>query len=275
MSECVLVSKRPGGDVRAVLEELAGSVARDIAALPDRAKERIHDIRVDMKKFRHTVRLTSAVLPSRDRAKLDDLACEIKDAFGAARDREVQTDLLRTLLGDPEAAAAAAALPADDDETDSPAGDGAGNACKKLSVLVAKLDLRKLTRGQVITAWGASYRDARRMMAACREDVEDDLLFHEWRKRVKQVLYQSAVLGPPADNLVSGAQELSSALGSQHDLALLCENISLCGPDAERLAFDKKRMTARLALDLGRRIFRKKTSALLKRLSGSPDRESP
>jgi hypothetical protein len=103
-------------------------------------------------------------------------------------------------------------------------------------------------------------------MMACRENDGDDFLFHEWRKRVKQFLYQSLVIGPPADSLAGGAQKLSSTLGSQHDLAMLCENIHLCGREAELLAVEKKHKTARLALRQGECLFRWRPRELLKTL---------
>lgn len=249
--------------MQAALDELAGTAARDIEALPDRAEERIHDIRVGMKKFLAVLRLASAEVAGRDLLRLDKLARELKSAFGAARDRDVQVALLRQLLGHRKAISAAAALPA------SEAGGRPANevlsVSRKLSAATARLDLRALTRTQILDAWAGSYREARR--AAPDSCGSEDFLFHEWRKRVKQFLYQSAGLGPPADRLVPGAQELSSALGFQHDLAELCKIISRCGPEAERLAFEEKQSASRIALRLGRRLFRKKPRAMLKVVS--------
>jgi len=262
MNRSVLASKHPGDDVRAILEELAGSAVRDAAALPDRAEERIHDIRVGMKEFRAVVRLASPVLSSRELTRLDKLARDVKDAFGAARDHAVQLGLLRELVGHHGAKEAEAALPAA--AASLPDVADARKTCEKLSVMTRKLDLRKMTHRHIIACWSTSYREARRAMAACADGGEDDFLFHQWRKRVKVVLYQCGVLGPPVDSLVPGARELASVLGSQHDLAVLCEKIHFCGPDAERLAFEKKRKTSSLALALGQRLFRKKPSAFLK-----------
>lgn len=261
----LLDSGNPGGDVRAVLEQLAGAASRDVAALPDRAEDRIHDIRVGMKKFRAVVRLAAGVLKARDLAGLDQCARAVKDGFGAARDREVQLGLLRRLLGQRKGDEAARAFARSKEETVQD-WTSSRNACSQLSALVARAGLGGLTGGQVLEAWLASYRAARRAMAACRENGDDDFLFHEWRKRVKQLLYQSLVIGPPADSLAEAAQKLSSTLGSQHDLAVLCENIYLCGREAELLAVDKKRSTARLALRQGERLLRWKPRELLRTL---------
>ncbi len=251
--------------MRAVLEQLAGDAFRNIEALPDRAEERIHDIRVDMKKFRAVVRLAEGALKARDLAGLDQCARAVKDGFGAARDHEVQLGLLRRLLGQRKADEAARAFVGGGGE---PVHDWTSpqKACGQLTALVARAGLGGLTRGQVLEAWLSSYRAARRTMMACLKNDQDDFLFHEWRKRVKQLLYQSLVIGPPADSLAAAAQKLSSTLGSQHDLAMLCENVHLCGREAELLAVDKKHRTARMALRQGEHLFRWKPRELIRAL---------
>jgi CHAD domain-containing protein len=265
VSGSLLLSGNPGGDVRAVLEQLAGDALRNIEALPDRAEERIHDIRVDMKKFRAVVRLAEGALKARNLEGLDQCARAVKDGFGAARDREVQLDLLRKLLGQRKADDAARAFAGSDGE---PVQDWTSSqkACGQLSALVARADPGNLTRGQVLEAWLASYRAARRTMMACLKNDQDDFLFHEWRKRVKQLLYQSQVIGPPADSIAAAAQKLSSTLGLQHDLAMLCENVHLFGREAELLAVEKKHKTARLALRQGESLLRWKPRELLRTL---------
>lgn len=265
MSRFLLASGTPGDDVRAVLEQLAGDASRNVVALPDQAEKRIHDIRVDMKKFRAVARLAGGVLKPRELAALDQCARSVKEEFGAVRDREVQLDLLRRLLGHRRAGEAAGAL-AGSDPTPEHDGAAAQKSCEQLCALVARTDMGPLTRGQILEAWLASYREARRTMTACLENEGDDFLFHEWRKRVKQFHYQSLFLGPPADSLAAAAQKLSSTLGSQHDLAMLCEKIHLCGREAEVLAVEKKQKTADLALRQGGQLFRVKPRALLKML---------
>lgn len=251
--------------MRAVLEQLAGAASRNVAALPDRAEERIHDIRVDMKKFRAVVRLAECALKARDLAMLDQCARAVKEGFGDTRDQQVQLVLLRRLLGQRKAEHAAVAL-AGSGPTPVQDEGSSQKYCAHLCELVSHIDLANLTRGQVLEAWLASYRAVRRTMSACRKNDGDDFLFHEWRKRVKQFLYQSLVIGAPADILATAAQKLSSTLGLQHDLAVLCENIHLCGREAELLAVEKKRATACMALRQGEQIFREKPRGLLKML---------
>jgi|GEM_PF-2391080 len=323
--------------VRAGIARLARVAADDVAALPDRSDERVHDIRVGMKKIRALLRLASPAIPRRKFLRLDRLACEIKDAFGVARDRGVQLDLLARLLGDRDAAAAT--LDSTAPCANPPPDPAAIRAVsERLAELANGLDLDRLTSRQVAAAWIDSYRRARRAMEVCKkceppgarascphseeaggtpalseadssadfaeahDPCADDLHFHAWRKKVKRLLYQSVVLGPPTDRMASGLDGLSHELGAQHDLAVLCANLSAGGrtstgaaegiphrdvssytggtpvPRVEAaagtlaLALAEKLDASGRALGLGRDIFRLKPKAHIRKLveSGEP-----
>lgn len=261
----LLAAKNPGEDVRGVLRRLVARVARDIDALPERLEDRVHDIRVGMKKFRAVLRLADHTLKRPGFTKSDKLARRLKDHFGSARDKDVQTGLLLDLLEKSEAYATAAALgltdanPARDPDVAS-----ARETCSLLASLVDRSRLGQLTGGDLAGAWLASYRSSRRAMRACRRDTGDDFLFHEWRKRVKTFLYQSATVGPPLDAFVPEADRLASVLGTHHDLAILTERLAmrLAGSKAERAALSKKERIARRALVMGRKLFSEKPSAI-------------
>lgn len=247
--------------MKAELRQIAASACRDLAALPDRAEDRVHDIRVAMKKFRAILRLGGEVLRSADQSRCDRLAKKIKASLGVQRDQDVQAALLRELIGKRKAEAALAAAPFGPVRVPVPARPELG---EKLVQLTAKLDLSKLTAPQLLSAWTATYRAGRRTMGACQDDRTDDLLFHEWRKSVKQFLYQAAFLGPVASARIPAAQELSTMLGRQHDLAILCQNAHRYGPDAELIAASQKRHAVRQALQIGQTVFRDKPADLTK-----------
>jgi len=247
--------------LQAELKSLAEAAHRDLAALPDRAGGRVHDIRVGMKRFRAILRLAGAVIRPAKLASCDRLAKKIKASLGLQRDHDVQVELLRELIGKRMADAALDAEPFEPVEITAPASSELG---AKLVRLTAGLDLSDLNGQQLLSAWAATYRTARRTMNACQDDRADDFLFHEWRKCVKQFLYQAAILGPAAAVRVPAAQELSTALGRQHDLAILCQNVHRYGPDAELVAFSRKRRAVREALRIGRTVFRDKPADLVK-----------
>ena len=266
VSPSLLAAESPGKDVQGILRRLVAGVGKDIDALPQRPEDRVHDIRVGMKKFRSVLRLAERALRRPAFAKSDKLARRLKDHFGSARDKDVQTELLLDLLDKNEALAAVEALGLAenrDPDRDSDAAS-ARETCYELASLVDQFNLAKLTRVDVVEAWLDSYRNSRRAMRACRKDTDDDFLFHEWRKRVKAFLYQSATIGPPLDAFVRKADCLASLLGSHHDLALLTERLAgrMAGSKAERAALTRKKLVARRALAMGGKLFAEKPSAM-------------
>jgi len=263
VSTPLLAAEIPGRNVQGILRRLVAGVARDIAALPDRTEDRVHEIRVRMKKFRAVLRLAAPALTRPAFAKSDELARDLKDHFGSVRDDDVQAELLLDLLDKGEAVATASALGLHCRNPErQPDAAAARETCSALASLADHFQLEKLACGEVFEAWLGSYRRSRRAMRACLKETGDDLIFHEWRKRVKEFLYQSAAIGRPLDKFVPKADRLASVLGSHHDLAILTARLAdrLAGSNAERAALAKKKLVARRALAMGGRLFAGKTS---------------
>jgi len=265
MNPSLLAAKSPGREVQGILRRLVAGVAKDIEALPESAEDRVHDIRVRMKKFRAVLLLAESALERPEFEKSDKLARTLKDQFGSVRDDDVQTELLLDLLEKPEALAAAAALGLNCPNAQrAPETATARETCSALASQADRFQLEKLAGSDIFEAWLGSYRNSRRAMRACRKDVADDTVFHEWRKRVKELLYQSATIGSPLDKIVPKADRLASALGSHHDLAILTGRLAahLAGSNAERAAVSKRKLVARRALVMGSRLFAEKPSAM-------------
>ncbi|MEI8310153.1 MAG: CHAD domain-containing protein [Verrucomicrobiota bacterium] len=265
MNPTLLASKSPGKDVQGILRRLVAGVARDIDGLPVRAEDRVHEIRVRVKKFRAVLRLAEPSLKRLEFAKSDKLARRLKDHFGSVRDDDVQAELLLDLLEKPEALATAASLGLQCPNAERvPDTTVARESCSALAVQVDRFHLESLAGDDIYEAWLGSYRRSRRAMRTCREKTADDSVFHEWRKRVKELLYQSAMIGPPLDKLVPKADRLASLLGSHHDLSILTGRLAGCLADskAERAALSRKTLVARRALAMGRKLFAKKPSAI-------------
>ena len=261
----LLAATSPGKDVQGILRRLVAGVSRDIDGLPVRAEDRVHDIRVQMKKFRAVLRLAKSALKRAEFAKSDKLARSLKDHFGSMRDDDVQAKLLLDLLDKSEALATATTLGLRcRNREQEPDTSSARETCSALTSLVDQFQLKKLTGHDIFEAWLGSYRDSRRAMRACRRDATDDSIFHEWRKRMKEILYQSVTIGPPLDKLVPKADRLASMLGSHHDLSILTDRLAgrLAGSTAESAALARKKLVARRALAIGQKLFAKKTSAI-------------
>ena len=272
VSPSLLALKSPGRQVQGILRRLVAGVARDIDGLPERMADRVHDIRVRMKKFRAVLRLAERGLKSPEFAKSDKLARRLKDHFGSVRDEDVQTELLLDLLDKKEALETAAVLePPSADAGREPDLASARETCSALAALVDAWKLDDLASEDLAEAWVASYRNSRRGRRACVKDPDDDFLFHEWRKRVKAFLYQSSAIGAPLDAFVPRATKLASELGSHHDLAILTGRLAraLAGSKAERAALAKKKAVARRALATGRKLLAKKPSRI-RRKAGLP-----
>lgn len=270
VSVSLLSAESPGEDLRGILRRLVAGVAKDLEKLEDRPEDRVHDIRVRMKKFRAVLRLAEGVLKRPAYAKTDKQARRLKDHFGSARDSDVQRELLLDLLDKKEAATTAAAVGlAEAEPPQCHAADVSPQLlCETLGSLLEDLDLESLGRDELIASWLATYSGSRRAMSACRRDNDDDFLFHEWRKRVKEILYQSTVLGPPLDKFVPKADRLSSVLGTHHDLAILSHR--LAGrpgvAKAQKAVRRKKKQVAQRTLAMGGKLFQKKDPAILGKL---------
>ena len=73
MNPPLLASKIPGKDVQGILRRLVAGVPRDMDGLPERAEDRVHDIRVRMKKFRAVLRLPAPALQRPEFANSDNV----------------------------------------------------------------------------------------------------------------------------------------------------------------------------------------------------------
>jgi len=254
-----------------LLRRLMAGVNADLSAMPSREADRIHDIRVGMKKFRAILALLDKEIPARTLKEADRLARELKGHFSSSRDTEVLRDLLLDLLHKEKASQLVSELALG--ETQGSASDSipaAQAVALRLGALVAGWRLKKTGNSILLEGWMRTYRSARRTLKMCEKDG-DDFLFHEWRKRIKELLYQSLIL--PASTarawLVPRAEALAATLGHQHDLALLDARFAEHLPDhrAARIVAKKKRRLAARALSQGRRLLAEKPSTLRKKLT--------
>ncbi|MEL6623629.1 MAG: CHAD domain-containing protein [Pseudomonadota bacterium] len=90
------------------------------------------------------------------------------------------------------------------------------------------LDVTGLDRGALLRGYARAYGDGRREMDACYQTGES-AGFHEWRKRVQHHWRQSLLLeGVWPEGMaprIETARLVSKALGFDHDLSLLAEEI--------------------------------------------------
>jgi len=124
------------------------------------------------------------------------------------------------------------------------------------------------------------YARGRRLYRSLPADARADQL-HEWRKQVKSLHHQFAVLRPlavgPIGKLASQAGKLSERLGDDHDLAVLRTEVlahrhafSSAARQAGIIAAIDRRRTylQKMAFKLGARIYADKPHALYARFGG-------
>jgi CHAD domain-containing protein len=100
-------------------------------------------------------------------------------------------------------------------------------AVAELVALTEALDLSALDESDLKQAWHRTCRRARKAMkAAAKSGGAGD--FHAWRKRAKELWYQSEALAKHDDTIAEAckpAEKLSDLLGDEHDLTITLEAV--------------------------------------------------
>ena len=202
---------------RLVLLHLAEEARRDLDALAARPVRAIHSLRTRMKNLRALLLLVKMRIPKPSRKTVAALAGALKDAFAGQRDAHVIAALRAKFPGLRESGTKEKAAPQNAERDRTAKADAS-----RLIRMVSKLTLNGLTWADVIGAYLRSYRAGRKAMKACERERSAET-FHDWRRPVKELFYQSQVL-QPLDGMRerrSTAERLGDRLGEMNDLHLL------------------------------------------------------
>jgi CHAD domain-containing protein len=271
--------------VRGAIDE-AASLARDATVSVD---ERVHEVRVLIKRARATVALVAD--EAGPRARRDDRALRaIGRALGPSRDRVVAREALARLVRSLARRRGPAAV------RRSPTlhrwlerALGTPDAEERLREAALALDVArgescgwKVPRGQKAARAGfeAAYRRARRAFRRACEGA-DPVRFHAWRKAAKRLGYQTELLAQRAPGAYAPADQLKRlgrVLGDLHDLAVLRELLGRAGrevaPHVERdalleLVDEQARELRGDARALGAELFAERPRAAARRVRAS------
>jgi len=267
MKSPLLDLKAPGPCLCRAMVGLTEELAEDLRALPEQADERIHDVRVRLKIIRSLLRLVqSQVAPARLAAVKENIV-SIKDAFADYRDEGVvrkwlanfaaKNTKMRHRLG----LAAARGNPPEVSE-------GIFRAVVDLRRNLQSLEMDRAAADDLSEACGEAYRRARKRWREARKDASDEFM-HEWRKRVKDLLYQVEALDDMSllKKLPSEVGKLADVLGDYHDLSLISARMTDRGEARLRRRIQsRKNDLSRHAQALGKKLFRRKPSAFVKKL---------
>jgi CHAD domain-containing protein len=117
-----------------------------------------------------------------------------------------------------------------------------------------------------------TYKRGRKACAACVEAPETVAL-HTWRKRVKDLWHQLALLGRLPHNhlakMIHQADRLSKALGDDHDLAMLAEVIDSAPNGLREAIATRRERLQKKAFHLGERLYAKRPRRFLEQLRKS------
>lgn len=126
-------------------------------------------------------------------------------------------------------------------------------------------DWEKIGVEDLAARFAGTYRAARAAWKTARRARSRDAVFHDWRRRVKRLLYQSEFLerGKCGARLTSKIDRLGEVLGELQDICMAEEWIARHGVKSppENLARSKEHIR-RQALKLGEKLFRKKPAGL-------------
>ncbi len=235
--------------------------AADLEALPETLEERVHAIRVAMKRLDALLRLFPR---SSHPDAFQRTVRRTKKFLGAYRDASVGTALLREIGADERTLAGF-----------SSAGHAvwSGRAslrAARLAVGLCPAALEGLGTDceTALAAWLAGYRRARKLAARCVHD-RDAARLHDLRKAVKRLVYQSEPLDsfPPVHPVAVRAMHLAALLGRHNDFVVLAENAVDIRPDMVRRLHAARQEAAEAALAAARDCFPEKTAHLRRLLA--------
>lgn len=255
-----------GEEIAGRLRRLLVLIHRDIAGLHSRTEERVHNIRVQTKKFRALLRLATFGARTGPAHEADRIARDLKGQFASARDNDVLRELLLDLFEASKARRLAAELGLNETANAGPHVGGSDTpTLAQLEAATGGLSLAHLTPTRIYDSWTRTYGAGRKALkTAARRGRDED--FHEWRKRVKELLYQSQAIGgvPVVARIVRPLEKLASLLGSHHDLSMLDARFEshLPGSAASGLVRKRKAALGRRALRAGEKLFAQRPSAI-------------
>ena len=216
---------------RIVGEELSSALDR-LAAVP--APDAVHGVRKNLKKTRALLRLVRDGLPEQSAANA--VLRDVAGALSGQRDAAVRLATFDRLFGDPPAALCALRTRLHE-ESQSPSAQSDPALHRTLSRLreqvmgwhLAGKDRRILQSGLARTR-----QRAQQAAQVARADTGQPERIHDWRKRVKDLWYQTRLFVPVWPDLfrplAAGADRLGEALGDHHDLSVLAGHAATLPP---------------------------------------------
>jgi CHAD domain-containing protein len=242
--------------LRRIADEELSAILANFSTPMTAAPKAVHDTRKRIKKLRSLIRLLRDGFD--DHAKENAALRDAASTLSGLRDRAVMLATFDTLMARPDAAPDVADLRRLLGAWDTvPEGSTSADPAATLAAVHQRArrwkvdgdDAKLLLRGLSKTR-----RRGCMAMRLVRRDPQSEA-FHDWRKRTKDLWYQSRILSPiwpeVMKPLTEAADLLGETLGHHHDLSVLAERAANLPPDSA---------TARARDELAQRIAEAQSS---------------
>jgi CHAD domain-containing protein len=269
---------------RIAREQLEGALGEIADVTTGEEAAAVHETRKHIKKIRAVLRLVRNEIGTGIYKEEDHRLGDGARALSGARDARVQLQVLEQLragAGQENSAfpKTAAALVQEIDAVSDSFSTQRRGAETTLQQICDRLDgwpLEKLGIEDLCSALRRSYRRGRNgLLCVSSDPIAEN--YHTWRKRTKDVWYQSLILHNlnPAvmGDISEAAKTLGRQLGDLHDFAFFRARLEADQKDREDeraalfgLIGSRERELERIALDLGARFFAEKPGAFGRRL---------
>lgn len=259
--------------------------------------ESVHDVRKDIKELRALLRLVRVALPKAIYRKCTGCLRQAGQCLGAARDAHVKVSALAKLLKDFKEEVAPRSFRAIEDILSQASlkqqkqlrrRHARRRVCRLLKSALRAFSNMKLKE----SGWSAlgqgikdTYGCGRQNFGLARETGTAEN-FHEFRKRVKDLFYQTGLLCPIWPEQMSAAEadlkRLGEFLGDDHDLTMLLEPATVAQfekggvarhlSELRRIVEKRQKKLRGEALGMGKKFYQEEPSAFCRRLEQYWDR---
>ena len=270
--------------VRETLRRQIGDALRTLRA-PALDDEGVHRARKDLKRARANLRLLRHAIGQPVYARANSALRDAARPWSRVRDAKVLVETLDDLLEAEKSAARQALLTklrAAFEEARLAArheADTAGDAAKSAAVLdeawrrAERWRVSRKRPSMLRKGIESIYRQGRTALARARADASAENL-HEWRKQVKYLAQAMESFAEPqaGAKLKARADEVADALGKEHDLVVLQEEIAKLHSDSNARAglfieiAERRQKLQSKALKRGRALFERRPKAFVRKL---------
>jgi len=241
-----------GADLRRILEEQLDEAIAQLQRARASRRKRVHEARKAIKKTRSALRLIRPAISTDAYNGASTALRSVAQSLAPLRDADVMRDTAAALLYEGKPVAAPRSRPA---RTSLPP---LADSLVQLKAALQAWPWEEISAATVAQGFSQTIRRfSQAFHKAIATNPEDDELFHDWRKRAKDLRYQCLLLEPlwPAlfKAYADSAEKLEDQLGQDHDLAVLKQHHPSLAAEAsqrqQRLRHSAKKLGKRLSAE--------------------------